>query len=88
MRLIDSNKSDEKSPEYRSRMVVQETRKTSTIAIEDIAAVTSSTPPLEILRLFLSLCMSMTGDNGEPLVLQFLDVSRAHPHCDVLRDNL
>ena len=87
VRWIDSNKGDAKRPELRSRMVVQETRRTSTIAIEDIASVTSSTPPLEVVRLFCSLMMSMTGAGGEPLVMQFLDVSRAHPHCKSLRDD-
>ena len=28
----------------------------------------------------------MKGAGGEPLVLQFLDVSRAYPHAEVLRD--
>ena len=65
--------------------MVQETRRTSTVAIDDIASVTAATPPLEVVRLFLSLGMSMKGPNGEPLVWQFLDVSRAHPHVDVLR---
>ena len=31
--------------------------------------------------------MSMKGAGGEPLVLQFLDASRAYPHADVLRDD-
>ena len=31
--------------------------------------------------------MSMKGAGGEPLVLQFLEVSRAHPHAEVLRDD-
>ena len=43
-RWIDSNNGDEKRPELRSRMVVQETRKSSTIALDDIASVSSSTP--------------------------------------------
>ena len=61
--------------------------KTSTISVSDIAAITSSTPPLEVVRLFCSLKRSMKGAGGEPLVLQFLDVSRAYPHVDVLRDD-
>ena len=52
-----------------------------------IAAVTSSTPPLEVVRLICSLKMSMKGAGGEPLMLQFLDVSRAYPHAEVLRDD-
>ena len=71
MRWFDCNKGDEQRPELRSRVVVQETRQTSTISVSDIAAVTSSTPPLEVVRLFCSL-MSMKGAGGEPLVLQFL----------------
>ena len=31
--------------------------------------------------------MSMKSAGGEPLVLQFLDVSRAYPHAEVLRDD-
>ena len=29
--------------------------------------------------------MSMKGAGGEPLMLQFLDVSRAYPHAETLR---
>ena len=87
MRWIDCNKGDEQRPELRSRLVVQETRQTSTISVSDIAAVTSSTPPLEVVRLFCSLMMSMKGRSGEPLVLQFLDMSRAYPHADAQRDD-
>ena len=87
MRWIDCNKGDEQRPELRSRLVVQETRQTSTISVSDIAAVTSSTPPLEVVRSFCSLMMSMKGTGGEPLALQFLDVSRAYSHAEVLRDD-
>ena len=75
----------EQRPELRSRLVVQETRETGTISVSDIAAVTSSTPPLEVVRLFCSVMMSMQGTGGEPLVLQFLDVRRVYPHAEVLR---
>ena len=88
MRWIDCDKGDEERPELRSRFVVQETRQTGTISVSDIAAVTSSTPPLEVVRLFCSLMMSMKGAGGDPLVLQFLDVSRAYPHAEVLRDGV
>ena len=43
------------------------------IEIEDNAAVTSSTPHLQTVRLFCSLMMLMKGEDGEP-------VSQAHPH--------
>ena len=87
MRWIDTNKVNGQRPELRSRLVVQQTRQTSTISVSDIAAVTSSTPPLEVVRLFCSLMMSMKCAGGEPLVLQFLDVSRAYPHAEGLRDD-
>ena len=87
MRWIDYNKGDEQRPELRSRLVVQETRQTSTISVPDIAAVPSTTPPLEVVRLFCSLLMLMKGAGGEPLVLQFLDVSRACPHAEAQRDD-
>ena len=60
---------------------------TGTIGVSDIASVTSSTPLLEVVRLICSLKMSMKGAGGEPLMLQFLDVSRAYPHAEVLRDD-
>ena len=71
MRWIDCNKGDGQRRELRSRLVVQETRQTSTISVSDIAAVTSSTPPLDVVRLFCTLMMSMKGAGGAPLVLQF-----------------
>ena len=55
---------DEQLPELRSRLVVQETRQTSTISVSDVAAVTSSMPPLEVVRLFCSLMVSMKGTGG------------------------
>ena len=78
---------DERRPGLRSILVVQETRRSSTIDIGDIAAVTASAPPLEGVRWFYSL-MSMKGSSGEPLLMQILDVSRTYPHCEVLRDNV
>ena len=62
---------------------------TNTLAwnLTDIAAVTSSTPPIEVVRLYSSLMISLKRAGGEPLVLQFLDASRAYPHAEVLRDD-
>ena len=81
MRWIDHNKGDVQRPELRSRLVVQETRQTSTIRVSDIAGVTSSTPPLEVVRLFCSLMMSMKGAGGVPLVLQFNGRKQSLPAC-------
>ena len=82
-RWIDQNKGDDVRPDYRSRLVVQETRASGTIAAGDIAATFAATPPLEALRLLVS--QVMTGDPGSEIVLRFLDISRAHPHCPIHR---
>ena len=67
---------------------MQETKRVSSISSGDVAAVFSATPPLEAIRLVLSLCMTVRLGIGNDRVLSFLDISRAHPHCDVLRENL
>ena len=82
-RWIDSAKGDATRPDYRSRLVVQETRASSTIASGDIGAVFAATPPLECLRIVCSLIMSSEPAAG--LVLRVLDISRAHPHCEIKR---
>jgi hypothetical protein len=85
---IDCNKGDDDQADFRSRWVVQEAKRVSTIAHDDHAAVSSSTPPLEVLRIFCSFMMAYTGKAGAALCMIFLDVSRAHPHVLPLRDNI
>ena len=85
---IDSNKGDDTKVDYRSRLVVKETKHVSTIASDDVAAVTSSTPPLEAIRLLLCAAMTWNCTPDDPYVVQFLDISRAHPHSKPLRDNI
>ena len=84
-RWIDCNKGDTTREDLRSRLVAQETRRVSSIADGDIAATFAATPPLEALRFLLSLAMTLPRQNGEDWVLVFIDISRAHPHCDVRR---
>ena len=85
-RWIDHNKGDAENLVLRSRLVLQETKKVSSIA-DNIGATFSATPTLESLRLLLSLAMSLEPEDlGDELVLVFIDISRAHPNCDVLRD--
>jgi len=87
MRFVDLNKGDEENINIRSRAVLQETRKRSNLGKNDIAATFAATPPLEGLRLLIS--MSMTGQQGVPRnkrrVLGFYDVSRAHWHSPAKR---
>ena len=51
VRWVDINKGSEAAPEYRSRLVVMETKRRSTIDPQDKGAVFAATPPLEALRL-------------------------------------
>eukprot|EP00971_Amphidinium_carterae_P332456 6466627-Amphidinium_carterae.2 len=77
------NKGDSVSPNVRCRLVVKETRWRSTIS--DPSQTWSATPPYESLRFLCSLCMTpMEGE--EEYVLQFIDITRAHPHCVMKRD--
>ena len=48
-RWIDHNKGDEENYELRSRLVLQETKRVTSIAPGDTAATFSATPPLEAL---------------------------------------
>ncbi|CAK0830057.1 unnamed protein product [Prorocentrum cordatum] len=83
VRWVDIDKGDTDRPDYRSRLVVRETKAQSTIAGDDIGAVFAATPPLECLRLICG--MAMSSDPSEGRVLRFLDISRAHPHCEIKR---
>eukprot|EP00971_Amphidinium_carterae_P349552 6491074-Amphidinium_carterae.1 len=80
---VDVNKGDKSNPSVRCRLVVKETRHHSTIS--DPSQTWSATPPYEALRFMCSMTMSpLRGE--EDFVLQFVDISRAHPHCVMKRD--
>ena len=88
---VDMNKGSETSKEFRSCLVVMETKRRSTIAPEDKGAVFSATPPLEAVRMLASLAMSIKGpiaqhDPDNDIVIGFLDISRAHPHVEMKRE--
>ena len=80
---VDINKGDSPRPNYRSRLVCQETRGRSTIDAEDWAA----TPPYEAFRLQLSLMMTgpRSQVDGDDEVLTLVDISRAHLHSPLAR---
>ncbi len=82
-RWTELNKGDAEHMLVRSRLVAQETKRRSTIDPSDTAAVFAASPPLEALRLLGSLAMST--DPRDEMVLRFLDISRAHPHCEMKR---
>eukprot|EP00971_Amphidinium_carterae_P180882 3588138-Amphidinium_carterae.1 len=82
---VDVNKGDTTAPKIRSRLVVKETRRNS--PLQDAAAIFSSTPPFESLRLLASLAMTRRQDGSRPVkTLLFIDITRAHPHCHVQRE--
>ena len=87
MRWLDVNKGDSDNPQIRSRAVLQETKRRSDLGPEDVAATFAATPPLEGLRVLMSMCM--TGQKGvaqkDRRVLGFYDVSRAHFHSPARR---
>jgi len=86
---VDINRGDAITAEYRSRLVVNETKRVS--GHMDASEVFSATPPLEALRmqasLFMSLPFATTAKTPEQdIVWRFLDISRAHPNCPMRRD--
>eukprot|EP00971_Amphidinium_carterae_P283529 5628400-Amphidinium_carterae.1 len=52
---VDIDKGDKSKPNYRSRLVCQETRGRTTIEADDIAATFAPTPPYEAFKLQLSI---------------------------------
>ena len=65
---------------------MQETRRRSTIAADDSAATFSATPPVEALRMVLSMAMTLQSDPADPIVVKQIDITRAHPHVDAKRE--
>ena len=68
--------------------MIQEIKRVNCIAKDDAASTFSATPLLESLRLLLSITMTFSLHSSDPdkmLIVRFLDISRAHPHCDIRR---
>ena len=84
---VDINRGDLLRPNYRSRLVCQETRGRSTIDVEDWAATFAANPPYEAFKLQLSLMMTgpRSQVEGADDVLMLLDISRAHLHSPLAR---
>eukprot|EP00435_Cladocopium_sp_Y103_P060831 s663_g22.t1 len=80
-RWIDINKGDEQRPQYRSRLVIQEIRHS------DVEAIFAATPPLESVRMLLSL--QRTGRDrdlkGRRRKVMFIDIRRAHWTAKIFR---
>ena len=80
-RWIDINKGDNTVVNYRSRYVAKEFRRGVPGGDFEMFA---ATPPLETLRLLLSMVASQCGDRG-PQRLMVMDVSRAFFHAPATR---
>ena len=73
-RWLDINKGDKVHPDYRSRLVAKDFKKDRRM---DLFA---ATPPLEALKMLLSLWMKETigwKEGKEPYVMDFIDIRRA-----------
>lgn len=84
-RWVTSSKGDARNIEIRARLVVQETKRLSSIAPCELLATFAATPRLEALRLSFSLVMIQDLIDEEDWVIVILDISRAHPHCKMSR---
>ena len=82
---VDVNKGDDAHPNVRCRLCVAETKGRTTLDLGDPTQTFSATPPYEALRCLVSMVMSPRTREEESHVLMFLDITRAHPHCDMKR---
>ena len=80
LKWIDTNKGDETNFQIRSRLVCTEVRPRGTDAIF------SATPPLESLRILMSLLSQPVDDANDPYCLTLADVSRAHFYAKAERE--
>ena len=79
MKWIDRNKGDLERPNYRSRLVCREVKRARGAEYIPEHASFSAMPPLEALKLLLSLMVTLKKSrNGSNLKLRLLDISRAH----------
>ena len=42
----------------------------------------SATPPVEVLRMVLSMAMTLQSDPSDPIVVKQIDITRVHHHVD------
>ena len=78
-RWIDHNKGDEKNPNMRSRLVGKE------FADSVDPSLYAATPPVEAMRMILSMAATSDGERGRRVVMTN-DVGRAYFHAKVARE--
>ena len=77
-RWLDTNKGDSDAPNYRSRLIEGEIKKDNRIDLF------SATPPLETLKLLLSMC-SKNQEGKNPWRVAIVDIKRAYFYALVRR---
>ena len=81
LKWIDTNEGSAEALRYRSRLVCTEVRQNG------IEPIFSATPPLETLRILLSVaCQEDVFRAEDPFLISIADVSRAHFYADAVRD--
>ena len=81
LKWIDTNKGSAEAPRYSSRLLCTEVRH------KGVEPIFSATPPLETLRILLSVaCQEDVFRVEDPFLISIADVSQAHFHADAVRD--
>ena len=82
IKWVYTNKGDENQPQYRARLCAKE------IKAKDpyLEGVFAPTPPIEGLRLLLSLAFTAEKGKREPDCIMVLDATRAHWHSPARRE--
>ena len=75
---LDTNKGDDENPNYRSRMVGRE------IKYDKRMDLFSATPPLETLKLLISMCARRQND-ARPCRMAIIDIKRAYFYAKARR---
>ena len=88
LKWVDTNKGDGLNPNYRSRLVLRDIKarkkESEKMPMKDLF---SSMPPLEAIRLFVSILMSQRVNRlGRRLKLAGYDISRAHFNAELNRE--
>ena len=80
MKWVDRNKGDNERPNYRSRLVCREIKRAHNAEYIPEYASFSAMPPLEALKILLSLMVTLkvSKRNRKPLKVRLIDISRAH----------
>jgi len=85
VKWVECNKGEAEHPNMHARLLAQGTMFVSPIAAGDVESTFAATPPLEALRFLSSWVTTLPSPPGDDWVLVFIDISRAHHQCKVLR---